>query len=176
MLCNMFTSCAEMIAGVIMIVAYATLGALAVGAVVGIIVGIIEAERIKQRGPRRTNPYLFENSTVTTTISSLSEKELNSLKKTLQSLPKKELNSLVDRINSMSEQETAALMDSINSFSVQELSAIVETLNSMSETEKKSSIKSLNSLPKTVSLPEIVRNTEVNISGEKAYAERRFHY
>jgi hypothetical protein len=176
MLCNMFTSCGEMIMAVITGIGYLLIGSMVVGGVVGLIYVIYEGVTVKKRGPRRTNPYLFENSTFTTTLSSLSEEELGSLKETLQSLPKKELNSFIGRLNSLSEEESVSLMDSINSFSVQELAAIVETFNSMSETERISSIKSANSLPKTVSLANIVRNIEVDVSGEKAYDKQRFQY
>jgi len=174
--CNMFTSCAAMIEAGIYIFAYIVIGSLVVGAVVGVITGIIEAAIIKERGPRRTNPYLYKNDALTITKNSLSEEELASLKATLQSLPKKELNSFIRRLNSLSEEETVSLMDSISTFSVQELSTIVETLNSMSEAEKNSSIKTVNSLPKTVSLPDIVRNTQLDVSGEKAYQGQRFQY
>jgi hypothetical protein len=173
MLCNMFTGCASMITGTTSGVAYALAGGLIVGAVIGVIVGTVALiklnKTVKERGPRRTNPYLFENSTLSTTISSLSEGELSSLKVALQSLPEKELDSFIDRLHSLSEEESISLMDSINSFSVQELAAIVETFNSASETEKISSIKSLNHLPGTISLANIVRNAELAISTENAY-------
>jgi hypothetical protein len=156
------------------------IGAMVVGGIVGLINGIVvynKSKRIKnERGPRRTNPYIFENSTLSITTSSLSEGELSSLKEALQSFPENELNSFIGRLNSLSEEESVYLMNSINSFSVQELAAIVETFNSMSEAEKNSSIKSLNSLPKTVSLANIVRDTEVDVSGEKAYVGQRSQY
>jgi hypothetical protein len=176
MLCNMFTGCAGMIMAFFTTIGYLLIGSIVVGAVAGTTYAIYESVAVKKRGPRRTNPYLFENSTFTTTLSSLSEEELGSLKETLQSLPKKELNSFIGRLNSLSEKESVSLMDSINSFSVQELAAIVETFNSMSETERVSSIKSANSLPKTVSLANIVRNIEVDVSRKKAYEGQRFQY
>jgi hypothetical protein len=174
MLCNMFIGCAELILAPIYFIGYLLIGSMVVGGVVGTIYAVSERVAVKKRGPRRTNPYLFENNTFTTTISSLSEEEIDSLNETLQSLPEKEFNSFIGRLNSLSEKESVSLMDSINSFSVQELSVIVETFNSMSETEKISSIKSVNSLPKTVSLANIVRNIEVDVSRKKAYEIQRF--
>jgi hypothetical protein len=166
MLCNMFTGCGSIGGG---------LGGLAIGLLVLLGVGAVsfvvtmvratgqaieDTETLKKRGPRRTNPYIFENNALSTTVSSLSEGELSSLKETFLSFPENELNSFIGRLNSLSEQESVLLMDSINSFSVQELAAVVETFNSMSETEKISSIKSLNALPETASLANIVQNTK----------------
>ena len=155
-------------------------GSLVVGVVVGIITAAIKTHELNQalerRGPRRTNPYFYENKTITTTISSLPKEDIESLSKTLNSMPEKELNLLIGRLNSLSEKESISLINSINTFSVQELAVIVETINSMSETEIKTSLDSVNSLPKTVSLTNIVRDIEVDVSGEKALVGQRARY
>ena len=177
---NCFTGCALVQAffiGTLLYAAAIGVGILIVGGVIGLIItGIDNNHRIKERGPRRTNPYLYENKTITSTISSLSREDIDSLKETLSAMSEEELNSIIGRINSLSEEERISLMDSINSFSVQELAAIVETFNSMSETEINASIESLNSLPNTVSLTSVVQNLQVDVSGEKAVVGQRSRY
>jgi len=179
-LVNCFTSCALIQGFFIVTLLYAaaiSVGILVVGGVIGLIVGGIDNDhKIKERGPRRTNPYLYENKAITSTISSLPQEDIDALKETLSSMPEEELNSIIGRINSLSEEERISLIDSINSFSVQELAAIVQTFNSMSETEKNTSIESLNSLPNTVSLTSIVQDLQVDVSGEKALVGQRSRY
>jgi hypothetical protein len=177
---NCFTGCqivGAIFAGMLIYAVAIGVGTLIVAGVIALVVtGIQDNIQIKERGPRRTNPYLYENKTITETISSLPQEDIDSLSKTLSSMSKKELNSIIGKLNSISEEERISLMDSINSFSVQELGAIVETFNSMSETEINTSIESLNSLPETVSLTSIVQDLEVDVSGEKALVKQRSRY
>jgi len=179
MIVNCFTSCV-IVEAIVLGFKILLIGGLIIGGVVGLITGIVKtheiSQKLEERGPRRTNPYFYKNKTITTTISALPQEDIDSLSETLNSMPEEELNLLTGRLNSLSEKESLSLMDSINSFSVQELSAIVETFNSMSETEISASIESLNSLPKTVSLTNIVRDIEVDVSGEKALVRQRSGY
>jgi len=171
MLVNCFTGCAELIIGTFQIIAYAAIGSLVVGAVVGLIIGIIEANRLMKVPIRRTNPYLYENGGINTTLSSLPEEELDSLSRTFSSLPEKERNALVVRLNSLSKQETCSLLESINSFSKEEFAALVNDFNSMQETEIVNSLEYLNSLPKTVSLAHVVQ-MDADAFREKAHEEQ----
>jgi len=176
MIVNCFTGCAEIILVPMQIIAYTLVGTLIVGGVIAIIVGIYGGVKINKRGPRKTNPYLYENNTLNTTINSLSKEEIDSLTNAFYSLPDKELDLFIDKLGSLSEKESISLMNSINTFSVQELAAIVETFNSISETERSTSIESANSLPKTVPMAYVVRNIEVDVSGEKASVGQRIRY
>jgi len=180
MLVNCFTGCANQAFEKIIVMPFKVfgvilVGGMIVGAAVGLIVGIVKANAIKKRGPRRTNPYLYENGKFNTTIKSLPKEELDTMTQTINSLPDKELNLFTGRLNSLSREETVSLMDSLNSYSEQEVSVMVKTFNSMSETEKTASIKQLNALPETVSLADILQR-DINTSGEKAYEWQSLQY
>jgi hypothetical protein len=166
MLVNCFTGCQGLSIdfGFLKPIGYAFVGIMVVAGVVGFITGIMAQDQLEKRGPRRTNPYLFEDSAFTTTIMHLPREELDSMTKTFYSLPEKELNGFMWKLNSMSETEAASLMEAVNAFSEEELAVMVEAFNSMPETEIISSLQVLNSLPETVSLAHIIRNTAFSIN------------
>lgn len=171
MIVNCFTGCVEVAEALVAGVTPYFLAAFAVCAAIAGVIAIIKVtNELSGKQPRRANPYLYEDSTLTTTISSLHKEDIDSLTETFYSLPENELNLFIGRLNSMSKKETISLIESMNSFSVQELAAIVKTFNSMQETEIAYSLESLNSLPKTVSLAGIVKSINADVSGEKAPA------
>jgi len=171
MLVNCFTGCN--LGAVFNTLGYIFIGALSVAGIVGLIVGISDANRMMDREIRRTNPSLFENGEFNTTIMSLPEEELDSLSQTFYSLPERELNLFSGRLNSLPEEETISLMESLNSFSEEELAALVRHFNSMRETEIIYSLEHLNSIPETVSLTNFIQNIEFDVFGEVAYAGRK---
>ncbi|MDR0475723.1 MAG: hypothetical protein LBH43_18895 [Treponema sp.] len=182
MLANCFTGCVGVsldtsgIESFFRGVGYVFVGALVIGLVVGTINGIKTQNQLAERGPRRTNPYLFENAALKTTIGRLPKAEIDFLEEAFNSMPQEELFLFMEKLNSLPETETVSLIESVNAFSEEELSVIVEAFNSMPETEMASSLQALNSLPETVSLAHIVRNIEVNVSEERAYAGQLFQY
>ncbi|MDR0322193.1 MAG: hypothetical protein LBI28_11875 [Treponema sp.] len=191
MLCNMFTGCGtgggEALLGFFLI---PILAGLAVAVILPALAAVgdsaIDSAKLARRPPRRTNPYQYEKpisalqererSSFADKIALLPEGELVSIIDAVDSIPEEELNLFIGRLNSMSEEEIVSLIESMNSFSDREFVAILEMLNSMSETEIISSMRELNSLPRTVPLHNIVRNSEVDISGERAYVYQRIQY
>jgi len=80
-------------------------------------------------------------------ISSLPEKELDSLMLAFDSLPEEELASLTQRFDSLPEEEFDSFTRTVNSFSDREFTAIVAAFNNLSEAEVAASIETLNSMP-----------------------------
>jgi succinate dehydrogenase/fumarate reductase cytochrome b subunit len=181
MLCNCFLGCRSMATDLmttiergVTTVIYGTLIAMGIGAVIGLIVGFSTQHKIQERGPRRTNPYLFENDKFKTAVSVLPKEEMDSLAETFCAMPAVEFNSFMAKLNSLSETESVTLMESACSFSGQELAAILATFNSMPESEKISSIEMVNSLPKTVSLAGLIQNVDVDAFRKTVCAGQNF--
>jgi len=181
MLVNCLTGCAVM---AFVIGSAVVLGGTVIWGIISIFVSIAKeaaaeekaAAAIMERGPRRTNPYLFENSTLNRTIRSLPKEEHDSLLNTYYSLPESEVNLFVGRLNSLSETESNFLLESLNSFSEEECAVLAKEFNSMRETDIVYSLEHVNSLPETVPLTHFIQNIEVDVSAERVYEKLSFRY